>query len=247
VTPTSFIPGFAEQLIGASTGEKRTVNVDFPADFVTPELAGKKAIYEVEIVEVREKLLPEINDDFARSYGAEDLEKLREGVRNDLQNELDFKQQSDMRNQAVRELLNRVNFDLPESYVTQETRNVIYNVVKENQQRGIPSEVIDQQKDRIFSAANNTAKDRVKALFLFHKIADKEGITVEQQELLRRIQTLAMKYEMAPDKFLKELQKRNGIPEVHEQLISEKVVDLLVKNATVEEVEPQPKPEAPAG
>src|SRR6185503_16955682 len=65
VKPTSFIPGFAQQLIGASAGEKRTVNVEFPADFDTGALAGKKATYEVEVVEVKEKALPELNDVFA--------------------------------------------------------------------------------------------------------------------------------------------------------------------------------------
>src|SRR5207302_5901013 len=79
VPSNSFIPGFADQLIGAKAGDKRTVNVDFPADFVTPQLAGKKGSYEVEVVEVKEKVLPVLDDVFAKSYGAENLDKLREG------------------------------------------------------------------------------------------------------------------------------------------------------------------------
>src|SRR3954470_23358833 len=92
VPSKSFIPGFAEQLVGTKAGEKKTVNVDFPADFVTPQLAGKKGVYEVEIVEVKEKVLPALDDEFAKSYGAENIEKLKEGVQRDLQNELDYKQ-----------------------------------------------------------------------------------------------------------------------------------------------------------
>ena len=75
----SFIPGFADQLTGAKAGDKRTVNVDFPADFVAKELAGMKGVYEVEVVEVREKVLPTVDDAFAVSFGAENLEKLRDG------------------------------------------------------------------------------------------------------------------------------------------------------------------------
>ncbi|HKI69687.1 MAG TPA: trigger factor, partial [Verrucomicrobiae bacterium] len=90
--PGSFIPGFADQLAEAKAGDKRTVNVEFPADFVTKELAGKKGVYEVEVVEVKERILPAIDDAFAKSYGAENLEKLREGVRRDLENELKYKQ-----------------------------------------------------------------------------------------------------------------------------------------------------------
>jgi len=84
--PDSFIPGFADQIIGAKAGDKRTVNVDFPADFVTKQLAGKKGVYEVEVVEVKEKVLPPIDDAFAKKYDAENLPKLREVVQRDLEN-----------------------------------------------------------------------------------------------------------------------------------------------------------------
>src|SRR5438046_7504838 len=88
VAKGAFIPGFTEQLIGARAGEKRTVQVDFPAQSVAAQLSGKKGVYEVEIVQVKEKSLPEANDEFARSYGAEDRTKLRAGVEADLQKEL---------------------------------------------------------------------------------------------------------------------------------------------------------------
>jgi trigger factor len=73
--PNAFIPGFASQLIGAKAGDKRTVSVDFPADFVTKELAGKKGVFEVEIAEAKEKVLPVVDDAFAKSFDAENLEK----------------------------------------------------------------------------------------------------------------------------------------------------------------------------
>src|SRR5206468_1175868 len=108
-----FIPGFADQLVGAKAGDQRTVNVDFPAAFVTPQLQGKKGVYEVEIVEVKEKSLPELSDELAKSYGAENLEKLREGVRRDLENELKYKQENSVRDQIVKPLLDKVQTDLP--------------------------------------------------------------------------------------------------------------------------------------
>lgn len=242
VDATSFIPGFGPQLLGAKAGDTRTVAVDFPTDFVTPQLSGKQGTYEVEVIEVKEKVVPGLDDAFAKSYGAEGLEKLREGVRTDLQNESNYKQDRSVRNQVAKALLDRVQCELPESAVIQETRNVIYNIVSENQKRGVSKELIDTQKDQIFSAANSSAKERVKASFLFHRIAEKEGIKVDQGEVIERIQQLAANYQMAPDKFLKELQKRNGVPEIYEQIINEKVIDLLVQNAKVEEVQPSPAP-----
>ena len=234
--PDSFIPGFADQLIGAKAGDKRTVNVDFPADFVTKQLAGKKGVYEVEVVEVKEKVLPPIDDAFAKKYDAENLPKLREGVQRDLENELKYSQAKAVRGQIIRALLAATNFDLPETAVAHETRNVVYDIVRENSQRGVARDSIEKQKDEIYSAAAQSAKERVKLSFLIQRIAEKEGIQVSQDEVLKRAQSLAMAYQIPLEKFLKDLQKRNGVPELYDQIAHEKVLAFLEQNAKIEEV-----------
>ena len=248
ITPHSFIPGFGDQLIGAKAGDKRTVAVDFPADFVTPQVAGKKGSYEVEVIEVKEKVLPVLDDALAKTYGAENLEKLQAGVRKDLENELKFKQDRTVRNELIGALLNRVTFDLPETAVAQETRNVVYDLVQENTKRGVPREAIEKQKEQIFSAATRNAKDRVKVQFLLQKIAEKEDIKVSQEEIAHRVHHLAGMYQMPADKFLKDLQKRNGLIEIYDQIMNEKVVEFLQQNAKIEDVPPSSPaaPEAPA-
>ena len=237
-TPDPFIPGFTEQLVGAQAGERRTVTVDFPGDFVAPQLAGKKGVYEVEILQVKEKVLPELTEELAKSYRAENLEKLREGVKRDLQNELEYKQSRTIRNQLVRSLLDRIQFELPESVVMGETRNVIYDIVRENQERGVSKETIDQQKDEIFSVASNSAKDRIRAGFILNRIAEKEGIKVSEQEITQRILYLADQNQIKPEKFVKQLQERNGIAAIQEQILSTKVLDFLQSQAHIEEVLP---------
>jgi trigger factor len=238
IQSNAFIPGFADQLLGTKAGDKRTVNVDFPADFVTPQLQGKKGVYEVEVVEVKEKVLPTLDDAFAKAYGAEDVTKLREGVRRDLENELSFSQSKSIRMQLVRSLLSRVNFELPESAVAQETRNVVYDIVRENQKRGLSRKQIETEKDRIYSAAAEGAKERVKVAFLLQKVAEKEDIKVSREEIGRRIQSLSAMYQIPPDKFVKDLEKRNGVIEIYDQLLNEKVIEFLQQNAAVEEVPP---------
>ena len=233
-----FIPGFAAQLIGAQAGDKRTVNVDFPTDFVTKELQGKKGVYEVELVEVKEKSLPTLDDELAKKFGAEDLEKLRAGVRADLENELKYSRSKALRGQLVRELLGKVNFDLPESAVAIETRNVVYDLVRQNTQRGIGRELIEKQKDEIYAAAAGNAKERVKLAFLVGRIAEQEKIQASQEDLLKRAQQLAAMYQMPFDQFLKDLQKRNGVNELYEQVLHEKVLELLEKNAAITETAP---------
>jgi trigger factor len=234
----TFLPGFAAQLAGAKAGERRVVNTDFPADFATKELAGRKGVFDVEVVEVKEKALPPVDDAFAKKYGAENLEKLRAGVRHDLENELKYSQTRALRGQIVRGLLDQVNFDLPETAVAHETRNVVYDIVRENSQRGVGRDLIEKQKDEIYSAATRSAKERVKLSFLIQRIAEQENIKVSQEDVLRRAQALAAMYQIPPEKFLKDLQKRNGVMELYDQVAHEKVLAFLEQNAKIEDVSP---------
>ena len=234
----SFIPGFAAQLLGAKAGDKRTVNVDFPADFVTKELQGKKGVYEVELVEVKEKVMPVIDDELAKKFGAENMDKLKTGVRTDLENELKYSRSKNLRGQVVKALLDKVNFDLPETAVAQETRNVVYDLVRQSTQRGMNRDLIEKQKDEIYAAAAGNAKERVKLAFLVGRIAEQEKFEASQDDVLKRAQQLAMMYQMPFDQFIKDLQKRNGVNELYEQVLHEKVLELLEKNATITETAP---------
>jgi trigger factor len=237
-TEGKFIPGFAEQLIGASASDKRTVNVEFPADFVTKELQGKKGVYEVELVEVKEKSLPTLDDELAKKFGAENLDALKVGVRADLENELKYSRSKNLRGQLVRALLGKVNFDLPESAVANETRNVVYDLVRQNTQRGIARELIENQKDEIYAMAAGNAKERVKLAFVVGRIAEQEKIQASQEDVIKRAQQLAMIYQTPFEQFIKDLQKRNGVNELYEQVLHEKVLELLEKNAIITESAP---------
>jgi trigger factor len=234
----SFIPGFAAQLLGAKAGDKRTVNVDFPADFVTPQLQGKKGVYEVEVVEVKEKVLPAVDDELAKKYGAETLEKLKAGVRTDLENELKYSKSKSVRAQVVKELLGKVSFDLPETAVANETRNVVYDLVRQNTQRGVNRDIIEKSKDEIYANAAASAKDRVKLAFLVGKIAEAEKIQATQEDVIKRAQQLAMMYQMPFEQFVKDLQKRDGVQELYQQVVHEKVLEVLEKNAAITESAP---------
>jgi trigger factor len=236
LAPGSFLPGFPEKLSGAKAGDKLTIEVSFPADFNPKPLAGKQGHYEVEVVEVRERILPPVDEAFAKQWDAASLEKLLEGVRRDLQNELEYKKSRGVRGQIIQSLLSRVTFDLPESAVAQETRNVVYDLVRDNTQRGVSRDLIEQQKDEIYLAAAQNAKDRVKFSFLIQKIAEKEDIKVSNEEVSHRVLTLANTYNIAPEKFIKDLQKRNGLVQIYDQVAQEKVLTFLEKNAVIEDV-----------
>jgi len=236
VETNHFVPGFTDQLLGASAGDKRAVTVTFPADFVVPAVAGKEGKYEVEVVQVKERQLPEINDAFAEQFSVKTLDDLREGVRNDLENELKHKRVTSIRNQLIQSLLTRVQCELPESVVQHETRNMVRDIVYQNQQRGVTKESIQEHKDEIFSAANTGAKDRVRAALVLNRIADKEGIKIADQEVLQRVALMAQQRSEKPEKVLREMQQSGQINALAEQVLTSKVLDYIQLQALISEV-----------
>jgi trigger factor len=115
---------------------------------------------------------------------------------------------------------------------------VVYDIVRENSQRGVARDLIEKQKDEIYSAATRSAKEHVKLSFLVQRIAEQENIKVSQEDVLRRAQALAAMYQIPPEKFIKDLQKRNGVPELYDQVAQEKVLAFLEQNAKIEDVSP---------
>ncbi len=234
-----FIDGFPEQLVGLKVGDKKEIPLKLADDFVIKELAGKDVVFSVEVKEVKTKQLPEIDDEFAKQFGAEDVAALNEGVSADLERELKTNQKRSIRDQLVKHLLNSVHCDLPESIVDQETKSVVYDLVRENQQRGVAKETIDEKKDEIYTAAASSAKERVKVAFIIGKIAAKEGVKVTNEEISQRVVQMAQSYNMPPEQLAKKLKEQNGIAEIQEQILTSKVLDLLELQAEVEEVLPE--------
>jgi len=242
-TQNPLIPGTVEALIGSSKGDKKTVTLTIPDDFIYEEIVGKEAKYEIEVVQVKEKSLPELDDKFAKGFGAESMDKLREGVENDLKNELEYSQKKSIRNQCVDKLLSAVNCDLPETIVNEATRAAVHNIVQQNHERGVGKEIIEENKDKIYANAKTDAEVRVKANYILSKIAEKEGIKVTDQELSRQVAALAAQQKVKPQKLAQQLKDNGTIYQVQEEIMNAKVIDLLEEKANVTEVAPKPEEE----
>jgi trigger factor len=236
IASDSFLPGFCDQLLGATAAEKRQVLIDIPKDFPQKALAGRKATYFVTVTGIKEKKLPEMNDEFAKKVGAETLDKLREEIRKSLTGEREARVNSELRRQIVDYLLGTVQFELPESLVAQETRSIIYDVVRENAARGVTKEQLEQRKDEIFGFAAQSAKDRLRASFILDAIANAEAIKVEEAEIEQRIAQLAQRYRVTADKLRAQLAERGGLGEIEEQISVAKTLDFLLSHAKVETV-----------
>lgn len=228
-----FLPGFANGLIGAAAGESRSVTVNFPADFMEPSLAGKTAVYSVAVKAIREKKLPEIDDEFIKSVGSESVAALKERVRVDLVNMREENEKRRQQNEVARLLLENTVLDLPESVLQEETRQQVYEMVRQSQTKGASKEDIENRKEELFDAAARTASDKIKLRYILRRIAREEKIDCTDEEVASRMAMLARSWGVALEKLRVDMQKRNAMHQVREDVLLNKTLVWLRDQATV--------------
>jgi trigger factor len=231
------IPGLGKNLDGLKVGDKKEVNVSFPADFeAVPALAGKDAVYAIEILEVREKILPEIDAEFLKAHQADDLDGLKTNVRNQIKLQKEGRNRSDQRRQVTESLLSKVSISAPESMVEEETQSILRQFVNENMRRGVTAEKLEADKEELYDKARNAAITRVQSQLMLAKIADKEKVRIEERDMNEFIYQQAMQSGQAPEKFVKELTKnRDQLRSIQQSILFNKTLDLLVSKSSVTE------------
>ena len=233
------IPGLGQQLAGLKTGDKKDIVITFPAEFTpVPALAGKTAVYSVEIQEVRERVLPELNEEFFKSHQVDDLPGLQAQVRNNLKMQKEYQNRSAQRRQVTEQLAAMVEFPVPDSLVDAETQSVLRQYIEENMRRGVPQEQFEKSKKELFEGAKKAAANRVKLQLILAKIAEKEKIEVTNEDLNNYLYREATRSGQKPDKLAKTLAAdRDQLRSVQQSIIFDKAVDFLVSKAKVSTVQ----------
>lgn len=242
MTPEAFLPGFCDQLLGATAGETRKVAVRVPEDFVIKEMVGISLDYEVSVRELKTRKLPELDEAFAGSLvKGFTMEKLRAVTEEQIKREKASRAESEKRNQAIGQLLDAVTCDLPQGMVRNETRRILSDIVEENQARGVADEVLKQHEQELLGMASRNAENKVKATFILLKVAEKEGIVVTKEDLAQHLMSLSYRLQMPAKKLIKELEKRNAMDQINQEILTGKALDFLASNASVETVSAQPE------
>lgn len=235
LTPESFFPGFSDALLGAKPGESHEFDIEVPQDFAVEEMRGQKIHYAVTIKGVKEKQLPELTDEFAaKVIEGKNLGEMREIVKDELQRGKTTENENAKRSQIMTQLLSKVECELPEGMVRSETRRILAEIVRENQTRGVADEVLKENEKDLIGSASQSARDRLKGTFILIRIAEAEKISVTREELQQRIAAMAARYGMSFDKMLKELEKREALDSVNEEILTGKVLDFLSSNVSVQ-------------
>ena len=242
VAPDNFLPGFVDQILGMNIGETRSVQVEFPAEFPMPELAGKKADYAVTLNEIKEKVLPELNDEFAaKLIPGKTLHDLRHTLEHDLEHEKEHEVERAKEQQVVRFLHERISFDLPPVLLKNETRRALNELVHRNRERGVPDEMLKDKEKELIEGAGSLAAHRLKTNFILHRIAEREEIKITRDDLDERIREEASRYQVPVEKMRKQLEEHDRLDGLAEELLLGKTLDFLKSNVTV-----QPSSNSPA-
>jgi trigger factor len=232
---SSFLKGFSEQLIGMRTGETREFDLTISEDYPTAELAKRSLHFNVTLKAIKSMELPELTEEFAGQVAPGlNLEKFKEVLKEQLAAEKVRRLRSVMQNQIIDYLVSRVECELPQTYVKEETRRIMSEIVQQNQMRGIGEDILRENQKNIISAAARNAKERLKANFIMAKIAEKEGIEAGNQDVKERVRMMANQYRVSFDKMMSELEEKRALGQVSEEVLMGKVLDFLTSNANVE-------------
>lgn len=230
------IKAISEGVIGMKKDDKKTVAMDFAKDFDVAALAGKKVSYELHVLEVREKKMPELNEEFYKSIGVKDIEELKTNIRKSLEERAKEEQETAKRNQVSEALMAKIDFPLPESIVNAENQAIIQDLIDENQRRGVSEEVLQKNQKQLIESAKEAATKRVKLRLILREIAKAEKIETSEEDFQRWIMTESMQRQSPPEKIVKELtDDRQRMNNLAQALKLSKTMKWLVDGAKVEE------------
>src|SRR2546428_1869169 len=238
----NFLPKFCEQIVGQKREETRTVVVDLPADFLVKELAGKQASYTVTLHEIKEKVLPTVDDAFANKLlPGKSLAELRHTIAHDLEHEKEHEVERAKEAQIVKYLQEKLQFDLPPSLLRNETKRALAELVQRNRARGIPDEMLKDKEKELIESAGSLAAHRLKTNFILNRIAEREEIEVTREDVDLGVLQEAARYNISTEKMRKQLQEHDGLNALGEQILLGKVLDFLKANVSVQPVSEEQK------
>jgi len=235
LAPEIFLPNFCEQLVGQKKEETRLAIVQFAEDFPVKELAGKKVDYAVTLRELKERVLPPLDDALAAKLTKDKtLPELREMVTHDLGHEKEHALERAKESQIVQFLHEHVSFDLPPPLLRDETRRALGELVQRNRERGVPDELLKNKEKELVEGAGSLAAHRLKTNFILHRIAEQEKIEVTPAEIDERIRAQAAHYQVSVEKMRKEMEEKEGLNVLAEEILLGRTLDFLKSKVTVQ-------------
>lgn len=244
-----FLPGFTGQIIGLKAGESREVAVTLPDSFEPEALRGKEVVFAVTVKEVKERIMPPLDDALAGKISeGKSLEEVREQIRDGLMQEHERMRTNLLTNQILAHLSGKLEFELPQHLLFNETQRQVNDMVYESYQRGADENLIREHQGEILENAQTRARLNLKTTFILEKIAEAEGISASDEEVSRQVVMMAAQSGKPFKKVVRQIRENNGFARIRHDVTMAKVLEFLRSRVKITEVDPPAPPieETPA-
>ena len=230
---------FTENLTGVKPEETRSFTVEYPADYETQALAGKKIAYVAEVTAVRRKELPELDDEWAKSLGGdfESVENLKAKVREDLEARAAAEAERKLHDDLLRALIEANKFDVPQSLVDYQTNHRLEGVARQMMSRGVDPRRAEVDWEGAREEIKVQAEGDVRVTMLLEKIANAENIIVSDEEVEAELESFANASQQPKEKVRAALTKEGGDRSIAHRVRNRKALDLLIENARITDAE----------
>jgi trigger factor len=227
------MPEFTENLRGASAGEERTFEVKYPDDSADKRLAGKIFTYTVKIHSLKQKSLPELNDEFAKELGEfTSLEEVRKRIREGMEAERKHESEREAKEKLTAELVKRNEFEVPEALVERQVDLQLERGLRALAAQGMRAEELKKMDlQRLRAGQRERAVTEVKASLLLEKIAEEEKIEVSNEEIDREVETLARQSKQTPEAIRERLTRDGVLDRIRARIRTEKALDFLYRQS----------------
>ncbi len=231
----AFIPGFEEGLIGAQIGEEVEVNVTFPEDYQASELAGKPAVFKCTVKEIKEKELPELDDEFASEVSEFDtMAEYREDVKKKLGDRKAAEAKSAKEDAVIDAVIAEAQMEIPDAMLETQQRQMVDEFAQRIQSQGLSMDQYMQftglTADKMLEQVKPQALKRIQSRLVMEAVAAAEKIEASEEEFEEEVKVMGEAYQLEPEK-VKELLGENGKKQVKEDICIKKAVDFVVENA----------------
>jgi len=228
---------FNENLMGANVGDHKNFDVAYPADYPDTKLAGKTFHYAVDVLGIKTKKLPELNDEFAKDVSdATSLDELKTKIKEGLEHEREHRQKDLQREKVIAELVKLHDFPVPESLVEQQMDVRLERVVRSLAQQGVDPRAVNVDWVTLRKRQEERAKDDVKAELVIDRIATEEKIESTDEELQHELEHMATHRGESAEALSARLTKQGTLDRMKAKLRSDKTIDWLAQNARVKTV-----------
>lgn len=232
----TFIPGFEEQLIGKKKGDAVKINVTFPEDYFEENLKGKEATFEVVIHEVKEKQLPELDDEFAKDVSEFDtLEEYKNHIKEELEKNAKNREKIEFENKVIEKVVDSSEVDIPEVMIEHQIEHEIEEFNYRLKMQGLDLEkylqLTGSKLEDLKEQLKPIAEKRVKTELVFEAIGKAENIVATDEDIDLELEKIAKEYKQENVEQFKENMKKGDLGFLEEGIIRNKVIDMLINNA----------------